>query len=78
MEVKEGNTVFDACMDNSRIAAGDGCDLRNEAEVREWLVKNLGVTVCDAFIIRDKDKVREQIARAGQIIYDGLPKIKKE
>lgn len=77
MEVKEENIVFDTYMDNSHITSSDGCDLRNEDEVREWLAKNLRVTICDDYIIRDEDRVREQFAKVGQTIYDGLPKISK-
>lgn len=77
MEVKEGNIVFDTYIGNSHITAGDGCTLRNEDEVREWLAKNLRVTICDDHIIRDENGIREQLVKAEQTIYNGLPKINK-
>lgn len=78
MEVLEERKIKqDDCMGNPHSITGDGCNLRNEAEVREWLAKNLRVTVRDDSIIQDKNQVGEQIVKVGQIIYDGLPKIKK-
>jgi len=78
MEAKERNIERPACMGNPHITASDSSALRNEDEVREWLAKNLRITVIDDYIIRDGKKLKEQFERAEQIIYDGLPKIKRE
>lgn len=46
--------------------------------VLDTYIGNSHIVFRDDFIIKDEKKLKEQIEKIEQIIYNGLPKVKKE
>lgn len=45
--------------------------------VLDTYIGNCHIQVCDAYILTDENEIQKQLKKAAEIIWQGIPKVKK-